>query len=200
MIAFQRYSVYNQLPFCFLISCFDQNSRVLSFTNLILEHSTTEGPDCSEHKVEFIQLFVAVRRRVGGIQKALQKVTQSCYHGDIRDRRDLLEAHAQCVQTDRHVLVKQDLQVGFLGLHFAGVNPAWYVSNRKTNLVQCRYSLKVRQDDRTGAFALTRRECSKCQPRCLWQKHFDPHQLDWHTQFSCVLNHFYTIFAMISAK
>ena len=95
-------------------SKFTMESSESLCTNLILKHSSTKGPHCSKHEVQFVQLLVTIRWRVGGIQEALQQVTQGGYHGNIRDRRDLFKTHAQCVQTDGHVLVKQDLQVGFL--------------------------------------------------------------------------------------
>ena len=66
-------------------------------TYLILKHGSAKGPDGSEHEVQFIELFVTVGWSVCWVQKTLQEIAQRGYHGDVRDRRDFLEAHTKRV-------------------------------------------------------------------------------------------------------
>ena len=60
-------------------------------TNLILEHGTSEGPDSCKYKVQFVQLFVAVRGRVLWNEQSFQQITQHLDHRDVHDGCDLLE-------------------------------------------------------------------------------------------------------------
>lgn len=79
-----------------------------------MKHGSAKSPHSSEHKIQLVQFLVTIGWGVGGVQQTLQKVAKRGHHGDVRNGRDFLEAHAQCVQADGDVLVKQDLQVGFL--------------------------------------------------------------------------------------
>ena len=92
-------------------------------TDLVLEEAAAERPDAAEHEVELVPLLGAVGRGVYGGEDTLEQVTQHLEVTDVSDRRDLLEAELHHFETRRHVLVKEDRQIGTLRLHLSGVDP-----------------------------------------------------------------------------
>jgi len=61
-------------------------------------------------------------------QNTLEQITEHLQVTDVSHWCDLLESGASCLQTDRHVLVKQNGEVGALRLRLARVDPTARIS------------------------------------------------------------------------
>ena len=90
-----------------------------------MEEESAKSPDGTEDKEELIDLLVGVGWCVLRRELCLQKVAERLDHAHLLDGRDHLEpVGAVDVQEDRDVAIKQDCQVGLLGLHLPFINPA----------------------------------------------------------------------------
>ena len=102
-------------------------------TDLVLEEEAPKGPDGTEDKEEFVDLFAGVGRCVLGRQLCLQQVTQRLDHTDLLDRSDHLEPVCSVhVQQDGDIALKEDCQIRLFRLHFAFIDPALDIPWRKT--------------------------------------------------------------------
>ena len=101
--------------------------RCLSFhcdTDLILKETAAKRPDTAEDEVQLVPLLGAVGWSVLWREHALEQVTQHLQMADVCDRRDLLETEFHHFETCRHVLVKENRQIGAFRLHLSCVDPA----------------------------------------------------------------------------
>ena len=90
---------------------------------LILEQAASKSPYTTEHKVQLIEFFWTVCWGVFWCEHHFQQIAQHLQVTDVSNGSDLLEAVLHYVQANWYILVKQDGQVGTLGLYFTGVNP-----------------------------------------------------------------------------
>jgi hypothetical protein len=59
--------------------------------HLVLKHGSPEAPDAGEAEVEFVPFLRTVEGRVGGVEQAVEQVTEHLDVGHLHDGCDLLE-------------------------------------------------------------------------------------------------------------
>ena len=77
----------------------------LSITDLILEETAAERPDAAEDEVELVDLLVCVGRCVLRGEHALEQEAEHLQVADVRDRRDLLEAHLNIIKRKNRLAI-----------------------------------------------------------------------------------------------
>ena len=94
---------------------------------LILKQGRTKGPDAGKDKVQFVQFFRTIGRRIRRCQHAFQQSTEHVNMGTFDDRCDLLESTFHRFQTHWNVFVEENGQIGSFRLQFTCFDPGGHL-------------------------------------------------------------------------